>query len=361
MNRRILFIILLLMLVLSGCAGYSKKEIEEIATQSAMGTPPPHDLQTMAAVHLALTLTPTPTITPIPTITPYPGTPTMSAQEWMATQYAAERSLAMTQKADELAFERQKISATERAISAKEAQRVLDEQNKIIYANQTAQAQQTQAYATSFAAATATQAHGLVIAVNNTAAAQATQAVEPTHFAWTQTAVSIDVRISEGQARGVELATERQELKNTADALLPWILVIVSIIVLGNSITKWVKVRPFKRDEFGREQTLYIQNGPITQVVKPELMSSPVMRLTDEGAVDMPVLSEVKEQSDVTRRAQLVEAIVAMPDAQAPQAPKMLSAEYGGGNNQGVPRIRLRGDQALGGVMDEADSMLVEE
>ena len=186
----------------------------------------------------------------------------------------------------------------------------------------------------------------------------ATESVAPTHAMWTATAISIQIRINEGQARGVELATERQEVKNLADALLPWALVIFAFAVLANAVSKYVRVRPFKRDEFGREQTLYIQNGPVTQVLKPELMTGPVMRLREDGVVDLPIVSDPAEQADTTRRAQLVEAIAALPDTHAPQAPKMLSGEYSG---KSPSRIRVRGDQALNGVMHEVDGLLVEE
>jgi hypothetical protein len=346
------FLILILLWILTGCSGYSERELREIASQAALGTPPPEALQTAASIHLQVTMTPTPTITPIP------GTPTMGVQEWLATQAAEERFVSMTQQANDLAFEREKIAATEQAVAAVETQRAVEEQQKIVYANQTAQAEATQDYATAFAAATATESAHIMLAAQGTAAAVATESVAPTHAMWTATAISIQIRINEGQARGVELATERQEAKNLADALLPWALVIVVFAVLANAITKYVRVRPFKRDEFGREQTLYIQNGPVTQVLKPELMTGPVMRLRDDGVVDLPVVSDPAEQADTTRRAQLVEAIAALPDTHAPQAPKMLSGEYSG---KSPSRIRVRGDQALGGVMQEVDGLLVEE
>jgi len=359
MRKIIVFITVILLLALSGCEGYSKKELEEIATQAALGTLPPKSLQTAAAIYFDLTMTPTPTITP--TITPYPGTATMGPQEWIATQYAEERIVGMTQEANKLAFEREKIRATEIAIGSRETQKAIEEERKIVHANQTAAVKSTQAYATSFAASTATQAQGLIIAANNTAAAQATASVEPTHAAWTQTAVSIQVRIDEGQARGVEMSTERQRIKNIADAVLPWSLVLCAFAVLASAVAKYVKVRPFKRDEHGREQTLFIQNGPVTQVVRPELMSSPVIRLTDEGSVDMPLLNDAGEQSDVTRRAQLADVVALMPDSHASQAPKMIAGEYGGNGVSDVPKIRLRGDQALDGVINEIDERLVEE
>ncbi|MBT7070952.1 MAG: hypothetical protein HN975_08685, partial [Anaerolineae bacterium] len=59
--KRKLFITSFLLLILSACsAGYSPDEARVVATNAALGTPPPPQYQTAAAVYAGLTPTPTP-------------------------------------------------------------------------------------------------------------------------------------------------------------------------------------------------------------------------------------------------------------------------------------------------------------
>ena len=57
-----IFSLLFIMLVVSGCASYdiTQDDAYAVATNAALGTPPPPKYQTAAAAVLSLTLTPTP-------------------------------------------------------------------------------------------------------------------------------------------------------------------------------------------------------------------------------------------------------------------------------------------------------------
>lgn len=358
MKRIVIF--LALALVLTACGVYDKVEAEAVATYAAMGTAPPPKYQTAAAIYLGLTLTPTPT--PVPY-----GTPTMSMQDYSMTVVAQQQNNAMTQSAQELALEREKIAAEQRAEAAKATAAAAERTSEAINGIRTAQAQATSAQATAYQQATATQ-QGLIFIQQTQAAhgvetqqsAQQTAIVEPTHAMWTVTAVSIQQRISEGQARDVELAVRRQEMKNGFDAYGPWLLVIFVAVISSEGFRKWLKTRVFKRDEHGKLPVVSTETDDGKNVfAKLDQVALPLWSVDKAGKVElMPPLDAV-EQSNVTRRTQATEAISFLTPPYAQQAVKTMNAEFGGGQ-RGAPNINI-GNKAMNPVIDEVEAQLLEE
>jgi len=377
--RRI-FLFLLLPLVLTACgSGLNEWEARQVATNAALGTPPPPVYQTAAAYYLQVTMTPR---------APY-GQPTLGFADFSYTQVAVQRESDMTQRAFEYnssmtqqAYDRQleqeRIAAAQRAIEAREAAERAEQTSIAVAAQQTANAQATQAQATVYAQATAAQgtaqwqatatrqnevwiqqtqaAHGMETAT----AARETQIVQPTHAVWTQTAVVLDQRIKEGQARDVELAVRRQEMKNGLDAYGPWAVVLILAIVFSEGFRDWVKTRVFKRDEHGKSPVIALEkeNG-LTTIVKPDLMVNSIVRVDKVGNIDQPNTVENERQDDVTRRAQAIEAVSLMPTPYAQQAGKIMGAEFG--RNGGRPSVMVREDQSLRPVFDEVDAEILRE
>ncbi|GEM_PF-1049142 len=352
-------------LMTSGCEYAINEALAiEMATNAALGTPPEPLYQTAAAIYLHLTLTPTPQPMPY-------GTPTMSVMDFAATQAEQVRADSLTQQAREYALEQEKIAAQERAEAARLAAEKAEKTAQAVDAIRTANAQATrqaeevtaQAQAvvwTAQAQATATQQ--ALIWLQGTQAAQASETarVEPTHALWTQTAVYIQNRIQEGQAREVELAVRRQEMKNVFDAYGPWLLVIFIALVSSDGFRKWLKTRVFRRDEHGKTPVVAMETAQGQMIVRPDLFASPVVRIQEDGTVTQPMTTNPAEQAEVTRRAQAIEAISMVPPPYARQGVKMVNTEFGG-RSSGVPTVLLRNNPALGPVLDEAEAQLLED
>jgi len=380
MRKIILVIVLLGMALATACgSGLNEKEARQVATQAALGTPPPPKYQTAAAIYLNLTMTPTPP----------QGPPTMSVMEFSYTQVAYqqaqnltqavnEQNSAMTQQAFALDLERERIAAAQRVLDAKEAAEKAERTAVAISAQQTANAQATQsqgavyakateAQGTAYWQATATRQNEVWIQATQAAhdhatatAGRETQMVQPTHALWTQTAVVLDQRIKEGQARDVELAVRRQEMKNGLDAYGPWAVVILLAFVSTRGFQDWVKKRIFKRDEHGKSPIIALEKDDgTTAIVKTDLMVNPIMRVDKLGNVDQPNIVENDRQDDVTRRAQAIEALSMLPTPYAQQSGKIMNTEFG--RNGSRPSVLVREDQGLRPVFDETDAEILQE
>jgi hypothetical protein len=349
----------LFLMSLTACGAIDKVEAEAVATYAAMGTPPPPKYQTAAAIYLGLTLTPTPTAVAY-------GTPTMGIEQYSLTMVAQQQNNSLTQSAQELALEREKLASEQRAEQAKATAGAAERTAEAINAQRTANAQATYQVATAQSNATAT-AQGLIFIQSTQAAhgvetqqsAQQTAVVEPTHAMWTATAVSIEQRIKEGQARDVELAVRRQEMKNGFDAYGPWLLVIFLAIVSREGFFKWLKTRIFKRDEHGKLPVVSTETDDGTKVfAKLDQVALPLWSVEKDGTIKQEKPIDSAEQSDVTRRTQAVEAISFLPTPYAQQGIKTMNAEFGG--RTGAPTIRFE-DKALHPVIDEAEALLMED
>lgn len=357
--KKIIITFLILAGSLTACGVYDQVEAEAVATFAAMGTAPPPKYQTAAAIYLGLTLTPTPT--------PYSGTPTTSMEQYSLTLIAQQQANGLTQSAQELELEREKIAAEQKAEAGKATAAAAERTSAAIDAIRTAQAQETRQMATAQQNATATQdaliyiqqtqaAHG----VETQQSGQQTAAVEPTHAMWTMTAVSIQQRISEGQARDMELAVRRQEMKNVFDAYGPWLMVIFVAVVSSEGFRKWLKTRVFKRDEHGKLPVVSTETENGKKVfAKLDQLPLPIFTVDKDGQVEQPKPPDPAEQSDVTRRTQAIEAISFLPTPYAQQGTKIMNAEFG--RQASTPNIFTRNNPAMNPILDEAEAQFLEE
>ena len=367
-RRKMTFLVLLLLM--AGCSSMSAQEQYEAqfyATQYAKDPSaiPPPKYQTLAATALNLRLP-----VSVATATPDPHwTPTMSFYDFSGTQVAQQQNVQMTQNAQQLQIERERLAAEERARQeAEEAKRAQETaiaysqqqtaEARVFYAQQTAYAQSTQMMATAQYQATATMWQFQIDQQNTSVAAQSTSAVQPTHAIWTQNAVNAIATIEQGEADKVALAVRRQSMKNVFDAYLPWLIVVGSIIVLARGFAEFVKTRVHSRDEHGRVPLIQLKtdNGD-TIVVKPELMESSTMKIQRDGAVVRYSPMDVQEQSDINRRAQAVEAIAALPTPYAQSGAKIVTSEF----KSTRARVTIGNPSSMGPVLDEADRGFLEE
>lgn len=367
--KKIPIIIFLLIIVLSGCDTMTLQEQEDArfyATQYAQDPVhniPPVKYQTLAAqAGYFLPIAPA-------TATPNPNwTPTMSFYDFSGTQVAQQQSISMTQNAEQLQAERDRLAAEAAAQRAAtqayyaqvtaEAYRIeVTAQARATYMQGTANAEGTQMMNTAQAAATATTDMQIRIDATNAAANAATAQVQPTHAVWTQEAVYAVQTIEQGEANKVELAVRRQKMKNGFDALLPWTLTVGAVVVLSIGFNTFIKTRVHGRDEHGRVPLLQMRadNGD-TIIVKPELMESSTMKISKDGAVVRYAPADAQEQSDINRRAQAVEAIAALPTPYAQTGAKLVSSEF----STSRARVTL-GNAPLDAVLNEADQAFLED
>lgn len=350
-----------LILFLAACgSGLDENEARRVATQAALGTPPPAKYQTAAAIYLQLTLTPTPVPPTATRVTVIDFAATMAANEMisMLTKQAGE---AEAEKA-RLAAEQAKINATQYANSLNATMTADARTAQAFSAQQTAQAVETRQASTAFYQATASQ-QAFVVGQQNTAVARdATARVQPTTDLWTATAIAQEIAIKQGEVEDVNLAVKRQTAKNMFDALLPWTLTVVGAYVLGRGFQTWVKTRTHPRDEHGRPQTFQreLSDGGVV-LVKPEQLETGIIKVGADGSIVRYEPIDKHEQSDINRRAQITDAIAALPMPYARNAQGMMRTEFGGGQ-MGTPSVQILNEaRALSPVLDEAEAKLVEE
>jgi hypothetical protein len=356
-----LFIPLLMAFILSSCL--SAREQEEAvfyATQNAQyGVVPPPKYQTLAATAFNLRLTPTPA--PPATQPMVVGTPTMSFYEFSGTQAAQVQNNAMTSQAQQQQYEMQKLQAEQAAEQARQVAQAHSEQMtsqaRATYMQGTANAEGTQVQNTAAAQGTATERVFIINSQATANAAAMTAVVQPTSDILTLQAARIQQTVEAGEAEKVELAVQRQQMKNSLDAYLPWAIILVMGYVFGRGFSTWVKTRTHPRDEHGRTQTFTreLSDGGVV-IVKPEQMETGIVKLTGDGDVIRYAPMDKEEQSDINRRSQAVEAIAALPVPYAQHGAKMLGGEFG----KSTPRVTFRSDNALNPVLDEADSQFLE-
>ena len=371
----VILILLALALSVAGCGTEEAYQAQAYATQYARdGVEPPPQYQTKAAEY-GYILPMTPTIIP----TPKPNqnwTPTMSFYDYSGTQVAQQQAINSTQDAQKLELEREKLAAEERARQEAEDAKYAQEtavaygqqqtaEARVFFGQQTANAESTQMMNTVVAQATATS--GWITAAAVTAvyhdgqtqvAAQSTNAVLPTHAIWTQNAVYAVQTIEAGEAAKVELAVRRQNMKNVFDALLPWTIVVGAIIILARGFGEWVKTRIHSRDEHGAVPFIQLKtNSGDTIMVKPEDLETGLLKIGKDGSVIRYEPQDPREQSDIKRRNQAVEAIRALPTPYANTAGKIITSEFSSTH----ARVTMGNSTAMGPALDEANQGFIEE
>jgi len=283
------------------------------------------------------------------------GTPTMSMLDFSSTLLAQEQNNWLTKQASELAVQAEKAKADQASINA-------TMQASKMNATSTAGVATAQAYngmETAWAVGTATSYMQATQGAATTTAGVATAAQAPTSAIWTAEAVEREARIQEAEVQNVELARDRQNTKNFADAVLPWTLTVISLFLIGRGLFEYLKNRIVTRDEHGKMPTVMRQlpDGSMA-ITRLDLLPSPTAVIKPNGEIIIQEASQ--DQSDVTRRVQITEAISALPIPYARNAPAMMKTEFG--NGAGTPSVKIINDaRALSPVLEEAEATLAEE
>lgn len=136
-------------------------------------------------------------------------------------------------------------------------------------------------------------------------AATMTQMVIPTNNLLDLQQKQIDIELAKNELELSNLEVEQQRDTNTVDWAAPLSFAVFFALAAAVSAFVYLQTRELK-DEDGRT-TVIITKG---KVIKPALFTGPLLDLKN---MDMPLLAPPAEQSRVTERAQMVEALAVMP------------------------------------------------
>lgn len=139
-----------------------------------------------------------------------------------------------------------------------------------------------------------------------------------TAFAITQTAIppantvaaiatNQALEIGANQVEKSNLEVEQQRQKNSVEWITPYLIALVATVVGAIFVIRYSRVREVKNDDGEVELVLIGDTG-----IRPRLLPEPVIRLDGDDVISVP-LTDPAEQSEVTRRAQAVDAIKNMP------------------------------------------------
>ena len=135
-----------------------------------------------------------------------------------------------------------------------------------------------------------------------------TQTAVYPHATLTAIAVNQQIAIATNEVERSNLEVKREQANNLFKSLGPYLLAILLVL----SAVVWI-IRKSRlhiiTDDDGNVELAVFDNR---HAVRPRLMSGPLITI-DATAVSMPLLTDAETQREVTRRAQTVEALAAMP------------------------------------------------
>lgn len=125
----------------------------------------------------------------------------------------------------------------------------------------------------------------------------------------TMTAVANEqaIRLAENQVEKSNLEVEQQRQKNSVEWVTPYLIALVATMVGAIFVIRYSRVREVKNED-GEVEVILIED----KAIRPRLMPTAVITLDADGA-RAEHLTNPAEQSEVTRRAQAVEALKNMP------------------------------------------------
>ena len=363
MKRNILLALITLsifLFALVGCgSGINEADARMVATNAALGTPPPPQYQTAAAVYLYFTLTPIPQ-------------PQTNSIDLAATMIYDNMASGLTQQAVQQQIVQQQSAMTATAVAVQATASYQAEMAAL--ATQGAREQATQQawnqYATStqqafFIQGTATQQERWVQGTATERSWQMTVTTESTlaalQISSMKTAQAAEAVRLAGESRQIELAVERQEIKNRADAILPWALVISALIVAGALAFMAGQFREVRRNPDGTYNLPSFRTKQGWTVLRPELMPLPAVSLGRNGSVNFSAPNDPADQAEVTRRAQGVAALRALPPGREKQALQIANQAFGApGTPMPAVEILPPSPTDIGAVLDELEGQVLD-
>ena len=169
----------------------------------------------------------------------------------------------------------------------------------------------------------------------------------------------------EGESAQITLAVERQRLKNKADAILPWSLVIVALILAGAWMYSASKYKEASRNPDGTYNLPLFRSRKGWTIIRPELLPVGATAIDDaDGTARYQRYDDPEEQSETTRRAQAVEALRALPIGREKQAMQIASGAFSEETQTVNAEIEILPPESsleLGPVLDELEGQVLDE
>jgi len=184
-----------------------------------------------------------------------------------------------------------------------------------------------------------------------------TAQVLPTHAMWTQEAVKQQQIIATNEVELSNLQVVRQRKSNTLDALWKYAVATASIVAAVIVVLRYSRVREIKNEETGVIEGLLVD---ARQLVRPQLLTGPVLELGGKEGPHIPQVANPEEQSEVTRRAQAIEALRAMPTQQPNANATLMTNSVFTESKKPVIEV-LQPGQTTRVVLDELSDQVIEE
>lgn len=183
-----------------------------------------------------------------------------------------------------------------------------------------------------------------------------TAQVLPTHMIWTQEAVQQQQIIATNKVELSNLEVERQRKSNTLDALWKYAVATAAMIAAVIVVLRYSRVREIKNDETGVIEGLLVD---AKHLIRPQLMPGPALDLSGD-TVTAPQVTDKETQNEVTRRAQAIEALRAMPTERPTTNAALMTNSVFAESKKPVIQV-LEAGQAQRTVLDELSDQVVEE
>ncbi|MBT7071399.1 MAG: hypothetical protein HN855_10435 [Anaerolineae bacterium] len=169
----------------------------------------------------------------------------------------------------------------------------------------------------------------------------------------------------EGESAQIALAVERQRIKNKADAILPWALVVISFVIAGAWMYGASKFKEATRNPDGTYNLPLLRSRNGWTVVRPELLPVGAAVIdAEDGSVIYQSHEDAAFQAETTRRAQAVDALRALPPGREKQAMQITAGAFNQETSIQDAEIELLPPENLpriGPVLDELEGQVLED
>lgn len=183
-----------------------------------------------------------------------------------------------------------------------------------------------------------------------------TMAAMPTSDWLTAQNSNLEIEIKKNEKELGDLEVDQQREKNTAEWVVPFLIALGVATVFAVVQIRRSRVTKIENEEDGTIEGVLIDGATL---IRPQLMPGPVLDLSGKTAT-APDVTDPETQREVTRRAQAVEALKAMPtQAPTPGAATMANSVFGE-SKPPVVEI-LPAGQLPRTILDEMSDQVVEE
>ena len=168
----------------------------------------------------------------------------------------------------------------------------------------------------------------------------------------------------EGESAQIVLAVERQQIKNKADAILPWSIVVAALIIAGAWMYRRSQIFEATRNVDGTYNLPIFRTSKGYLALKPENMAGAGAALNIvDGEIIYQDHPDADQQKETTYRAQATEALRALPPGRDNQAMQVTANTFGNTSTTPATIEVLPPEQTreIGPVLDEFEGQVLDE